>query len=172
MKKGPKKNMSMQNLLLTIKINTEEPSSKQCCNYTPRNDKENFNEKYIKMTQSNRSFLEIISPKGVSTGSSLSKLKPLNKCKNDLKMYPTLSSVKSVSKFEVSSPRVVNQEQPKRPRILSKARPSNTFQEQFKLGKILGKGRFGNVCLGKHIQTGSLYAVKDINIEKMSDKLA
>lgn len=26
--------------------------------------------------------------------------------------------------------------------------------------------------LGKHIQTGSVYAVKDINIEKMSDKLA
>jgi hypothetical protein len=39
MKKGPKKNMSMQNLLLTIKINTDEITNKQCCNYTPRNDK-------------------------------------------------------------------------------------------------------------------------------------
>lgn len=57
MKKAPKKNMSMQNLLLSIKTTSDEPPSKQCCNYTPRYDKENYNDKYIKMTQSNRSFL-------------------------------------------------------------------------------------------------------------------
>jgi hypothetical protein len=56
MKKGPKKNMSMQNLLLTIKVNNDEPV-KPCSNYTPRYDKENFNEKYIKMNQTNRSYL-------------------------------------------------------------------------------------------------------------------
>lgn len=56
MKKGPKKNMSMQNLLLTIKTNNDEPV-KPSCNYTPRYDKENYNDKYVKMSQSNRSFL-------------------------------------------------------------------------------------------------------------------
>jgi hypothetical protein len=105
MKKGPKKNMSMQNLLLSIKINNDEPV-KPCSNYTSRYDKENFNEKYIKMAQSNRSFLEMVSPKGM--GTSLSKLKSFNKSK-DLKTYPQLTSVKSISKFDVSSPRVLNQ---------------------------------------------------------------
>jgi hypothetical protein len=105
MKKGPKKNISMQNLLLSIKINNDEPV-KPCSNYTSRYDKENFNEKYIKMAQSNRSFLEMVSPKGM--GTSLSKLKSFNKSK-DLKTYPQLTSVKSISKFDVSSPRVLNQ---------------------------------------------------------------
>lgn len=169
MRKGPKKNMSMQNLLLSIKVKDDEPV-KPCSNFTPRYDKENFGEKYIKMSQSNRSFLEVISPK-TATGASLSKFKGFGKEKN-LKVYPQMQSVKSMSKFDVASPRTVSQEQPKRPRILSKQRSSAGFHEQFKLGKILGKGRFGNVCLGKHIQTGAVFAVKDINIEKMSEKLA
>jgi hypothetical protein len=124
MKKGPKKNMSMQNLLLSIKVKEEEPV-KPCSNFTPRYDKENFGEKYIKMSQSNRSFLEVISPK-TATGTSLSKFKSFNKSK-DLKVYPQLQNVKSISKFEVASPRMINQEQPKRPRILSKQRPSHGF---------------------------------------------
>lgn len=54
-KSGSKKNVSMQNLLLTIKVN-DEPV-KPCSNFTPRYDKENYNDKYLKMTQTNRSFL-------------------------------------------------------------------------------------------------------------------
>lgn len=62
-------------------------------------------------------------------------------------------------------------EQPKRPRILSKVRQSNSFSEEFKLGKVLGKGRFGNVCLAMHNSTGSVYAVKQISLEKVTPKL-
>lgn len=116
-KSGSKKNMSMQNLLLTIKVN-DEPV-KPCSNFTPRYDKENYNDKYLKMTQTNRS--------------------SFNKSKQDLKPYPNLASMKSISKFEVGSPRVLNQEQPKRPRILWKAsRNSSSFFDQFKLRKVLG----------------------------------
>ena len=59
---------------------------------------------------------------------------------------------------------ISNQEQPKRPRILSKVRPPHTFAEEFKLGKVLGKGRFGNVQLAYHNSTGSIYAVKQISL--------
>jgi len=38
MKKGSKKNMSMQNLLLSIKVKDDEPV-KPCGNFTPRYDK-------------------------------------------------------------------------------------------------------------------------------------
>lgn len=118
--------MSMQNLLLTIKVKDDEPV-KPCSNFTPRYDKENFGEKYIKMSQSNRSFLEVISPKTV-TGASLSKFKSFNKSKQEFKPLVQVSSNgKSVSKFEVQSPRMISQEQPKRPRILSKQRPSHGF---------------------------------------------
>ena len=63
------------------------------------------------------------------------------------------------------------QEQPKRPRILSKIRSNNTFNEDFKLGKVLGKGRFGNVSMVMHNATGSVYAVKQISLEKVTPKL-
>lgn len=66
---------------------------------------------------------------------------------------------------------ISNQEQPKRPRILSKIRHSNSFSQEFKLGKVLGKGRFGNVCLAVHSQTGSVYAAKQISLEKVTPKL-
>ncbi len=55
-------------------------------------------------------------------------------------------------------------EQPKRPRILSKVRHSNSFNDEFKLGKVLGKGRFGNVQMAFHNLTRSLYAVKQISL--------
>lgn len=66
---------------------------------------------------------------------------------------------------------ISSQEQPKRPRILSKIRHSNSFSEEFKMGKVLGKGRFGNVCIAMHNQTGSIYAVKQISLEKVTPKL-
>jgi len=39
------------------------------------------------------------------------------------------------------------------------------------MGKVLGKGRFGNVCTAIHNQTGSIYAVKQISLEKVTPKL-
>ena len=36
---------------------------------------------------------------------------------------------------------------------------------------MLGKGRFGNVSMVRHIPTGAVYAVKDISTEKMTSKL-
>ena len=60
-------------------------------------------------------------------------------------------------------------EQPKKPRILSKRHSG--FSEQFKLGKVLGKGRFGNVQMAYHIATGSVYAAKQISLEKVTPKL-
>ena len=35
----------------------------------------------------------------------------------------------------------------------------------------MGKGRFGNVCLAQHISTGSMYAAKQISLEKVTPKL-
>jgi serine/threonine protein kinase len=54
---------------------------------------------------------------------------------------------------------------------LSKIRHSSSFSEEFKLGKVLGKGRFGNVYLTTHNQTGSIYAAKQISLEKVTPKL-
>ena len=62
-------------------------------------------------------------------------------------------------------------EQPKRPRILSKVRNSNNFSDDFKLGKVLGKGRFGNVCMAMHNLTSSVYAAKQISLEEMTPRL-
>lgn len=64
-----------------------------------------------------------------------------------------------------------SQEQPKKPRILSKVRHSASFNEEFKMGKVLGKGRFGNVCMAMHNATGSIFAVKQISLEKVTPKL-
>ena len=46
-----------------------------------------------------------------------------------------------------------------------------SFEDEFTVGKVLGKGRFGNVCMAKHKQTGSVFAVKKISLQKMSPKL-
>lgn len=66
---------------------------------------------------------------------------------------------------------LTNQQQPRRPKILSKVRHNTTFSDEFKLGKVLGKGRFGNVCMAFHNLTGSVYAVKKISLEKVTPKL-
>lgn len=56
------------------------------------------------------------------------------------------------------------QEQPRKPRILNKVKHSTLFSDEFKLGKILGKGRFGNVHMAFHNATESVYAVKKISL--------
>lgn len=64
------------------------------------------------------------------------------------------------------------QEQPKRPKILSKAsHRERSFHEEFRLGKVLGKGRFGYVQMVMHNSTGSVYAAKQISLEKVTAKL-
>jgi hypothetical protein len=55
-------------------------------------------------------------------------------------------------------------EEPKRPKILNKQRISLSFFEEFKLGKILGKGRFGNVYRAQHNATRAIFAVKQISL--------
>ena len=67
---------------------------------------------------------------------------------------------------------LLNIEEPKRPKILRKQRASHSFSEEFKLGKVLGKGRFGNVYKAQHLSTGFVCAVKQISLAQMSAKLA
>jgi hypothetical protein len=89
-----------------------------------------------------------------------------------------MNNYKSISKFDLSSTKIVSVEQPKKPRILSKhlkclnQQTQNNFSDMFKIGKNLGKGRFGNVTIGKHISTHTIFAIKDIDISKMSAKLS
>lgn len=64
----------------------------------------------------------------------------------------------------------MTESQPKRPKILNR-KTALTFSEEFKLGKTLGKGRFGNVFLGQHIQTKSIYAIKQISLDAICPKL-
>lgn len=66
---------------------------------------------------------------------------------------------------------MASQEQPRKPKILNKVRHSASFNDEFKLGKVLGKGRFGNVHMAIHNSTGSVYAVKMISLEKVTPKL-
>ena len=61
-------------------------------------------------------------------------------------------------------------EEPKRPKILNKQKQL-TFFEEFKLGKVLGKGRFGNVYRAEHNISKFLVAVKQISLAKVSSKL-
>jgi len=46
-----------------------------------------------------------------------------------------------------------------------------SFAEEFRLGKILGTGRFGNVYRAQNIQTHMVVAVKQISLEKVTKKL-
>jgi len=46
-----------------------------------------------------------------------------------------------------------------------------SFFEEFKLGKVLGKGRFGNVYRAQHNTSKFLTAVKQISLSKVSTKL-
>jgi hypothetical protein len=65
--------------------------------------------------------------------------------------------------------RNISVEEPKRPKILNKKQLS--FFEEFKLGKILGKGRFGNVYRVQHNASKFVAAVKQISLAKISPKL-
>ena len=83
-----------------------------------------------------------------------------------------MNSIKSTTNLEILSPssKNLNQNQPKRPRILSKIKPvvNTSLITQFKPLKVLGKGRFGNVSMVRHIPTGAVYAVKDISTDKLT----
>lgn len=59
--------------------------------------------------------------------------------------------------------------EPKKPRILKRVK--NGFQEEFRVGKVLGQGRFGNVYLVQHNESKTMYAAKQIKLEKVSEKL-
>lgn len=61
-------------------------------------------------------------------------------------------------------------EEPKRPKILNKQKQL-TFFEEFKLGKVLGKGRFGNVYRAQHNFSKFVAAAKQISLAKVSAKL-
>lgn len=86
-----------------------------------------------------------------------------------------MNNVHSSTTLSILSPteKSSNQTQPKRPRILSKTKPlyTSSLITQFKPLKVLGKGRFGNVSMVRHLPTGAIYAIKDISTEKMSVKL-
>ena len=66
-------------------------------------------------------------------------------------------------KILTPSNRNFKREEPKRHKILSKQRQL-TFFEEFKLGKVLGKGRFGNVYMVQHNASNFLAAVKQISL--------
>ena len=66
--------------------------------------------------------------------------------------------------------RIMSIEEPKRPKILNKPRQLSFFEE-FKLGKVLGKGRFGNVYRAQHNSSKFIVAVKQISLVKATPKL-
>ena len=61
-------------------------------------------------------------------------------------------------------------EEPRRPKILNKQKHLSFFEE-FKLGKVLGKGKFGNVYRAQHNFSKFVVAAKQISLAKVSPKL-
>ena len=102
---------------------------------------------------------------------------PTNKLKLASPKFTSVKALTPYNRTEKNQSKILNaqpqNEQPKRPKILNRVRQNSTltFNDEFKLGKVLGKGRFGNVCIAKHIATNSIFAVKKIGLEKMSPKL-
>lgn len=124
--------------------------------YVPSYSKQNHHLKTTKNSQSQKNLFNF------STISNNPMISP----KYQMPLKPQNNNIMTPVNKNLSS-----HEQPKRPRILSKIRQSNSFSEEFKLGKVLGKGRFGNVCLATHNATGSVYAAKQISLEKVTPKL-
>lgn len=113
---------------------------------------------------------ELKTTKNSSSHKSIFPKSPLNSSLASPK-YVIAHKVSQANILTPANKNLSSQEQPKRPKILSKVRHVSTFSEEFKVGKVLGKGRFGNVCLAVHNQTGSIYAVKQISLEKVTPKL-
>lgn len=77
----------------------------------------------------------------------------------------------AVSPLQAITPNVNVQpayQEAKRPRILK--RPQRGCFD-FRYGRILGQGRFGNVYLVKQEHTGAMFAVKQISLSKLTPKL-
>ena len=172
--KGYQKSISNKSLL-NLNISLIEESTTYDKNYTPREKVcENNPEKSLKAGGSHSDLFKAYSPKG--------KLHTtFTKYESSLGLNKTLGGAKSSSQLSILSPKegnlIPNQSQlnnqPKRPRILSKVKPivQSPLITQFKPLKVLGKGRFGNVSMVRHTPSGSVYAIKDISTEKMTNKL-
>ena len=171
------KNSSGPKTPLNLNIGLIEETSKPSRafrNYTPREGNTENNPERALLT--NKSFASLLSPTTSRSQAIRDKLHTtFTKYESSLALNKGLTSVKSSSGFEALSTSIntLNSTQPKRPRILSKARSLNTapLMSQFKALKVLGKGRFGNVSMVRHLPTGAIYAIKDISTEKMTPKL-
>jgi hypothetical protein len=104
-----------------------------------------------------------------TTARVCNKLESNNKDENSTLFSVKTPKYKNLINFNSSilTPAKTNinhEDEPKRPKILNRLRHSQSFFEEFKLGKMLGKGRFGNVFRVQHIPTNFLYAVKKISL--------
>lgn len=172
--KGYQKSMSNKSLL-NLNISLIEESSTSNKDFTPKEKGcENNPEKSLKGVVSYSDLFKVYSPKvRLQTG--------FTKYESSLGLNKSLSGAKSSSQLSVLSPKEANvvsnqnqtSNQPKRPRILSKVKPTvqSPLINQFKPLKVLGKGRFGNVSMVRHTPSGCVYAIKDISTEKMTSKL-
>ena len=174
--KGYQKSMSNKSLL-NLNISLIEESSNNNKNSTPREKGcEDNPEKSLKGGVSYSDLFKAYSPKSrLQTG--------FTKYESSLGLNKTLGGTKSSSQLQMNilSPKEGNlistqsqtSNQPKRPRILSKVKPTvqSPLITQFKQLKLLGKGRFGNVSMVRHSPSGCVYAIKDISTDKMTSKL-
>lgn len=66
---------------------------------------------------------------------------------------------------------ILHYEPPRKPKILFKKSKEVSFEEDFRVRKVLGKGKFGNVYSALHIPSHLLVAVKHISLQKMTPKI-
>ena len=152
-----KQNRSLKEITIPKTFYRKEEDSDSICSpknhfpvqYVPSYSKQNYQLKTTKNTHSQKNLFNFST---ITTNPIVSpKYQVPLKVQNNNILTPVNKNLAS-------------HEQPKRPRILSKIRHSNSFSEEFKLGKVLGKGRFGNVCMAMHHATGSIYAAKQISL--------